>query len=43
VPVAPADVLSKLFDVSLLARPFRGGELIASVAEVLGERVPALR
>ena len=26
--------LSKLFNVPMLARPFRGGELVASVAEV---------
>ncbi len=35
--------LPKLFDVALLAWPFGGGDGIAPVAEVLGERVPAPR
>ena len=33
--------LAQLFDVTLLAWPFGGGDVIAPLAEVLGERVPA--
>src|SRR5687768_17319657 len=35
--------LAQLFDVALLAWPFGGGDVIAPVAEVLGERIPAPR